>query len=221
MCRCSLKPVPFEIGDHTIYGTGFGKFGKEGPVSVKGFDLVVLLDAYAGSEFLRASKPWKSPKVFAFEIQDMNVPKDPVEFGKFLDYLTEALQEGKKVLIGCIGGHGRTGLVLAALHHKITGNGQGMKAVRSGYCKKAIESEAQIKWLYDTYGMTKVEASKKFTTGLGGKKDWLHGTGSALGAGGFYRPSKKKGKTRTETPRDLPAGPSSLFDKTLISGKLW
>jgi len=227
MCRCTPKPVPFQIGHHTIYGTGFG-FSKTASVSVKGFDLGVLLDWSAGSEFLRAAKPWKSPKVFSYEIRDMSVPDNMAEFQKLLDYLGQALKDEKKVIVGCIGGHGRTGLLLAALHHHLTQSPDGMKQVRQQYCKKAIETQKQIDWLHDNFGLEKVEPSKKYGRGKGNQIDWFGDSTPGFGSTEFERPGFYKGRKQAnsggkkrEKPIEFEEGTSSLFDKTPISGRLW
>src|SRR5687767_9716852 len=52
-----------------------------------------------------------------FPIRDMSVPpaKQVDNFKKLVTWTAAQLKKGKKVHAGCIGGHGRTGLFLAAL----------------------------------------------------------------------------------------------------------
>jgi ribA/ribD-fused uncharacterized protein len=60
-----------------------------------------------------------------FPIQDRRIPKDVVEFSKFvykLYKIIKHLETGKKVYVHCRGGHGRSGIVVACLlclYHKI------------------------------------------------------------------------------------------------------
>ena len=73
----------------------------------------------------------------------MQAPKDAVEFKKMVVWLKEQGQAGKKIHIGCIGGHGRTGTLLAALVKEVTGNVDAIAYVRKNYCAKAVESNSQ------------------------------------------------------------------------------
>jgi len=59
-------------------------------------------------------------------------------------WINHKLEGGEKVEIGCIGGHGRTGTMAAAL---LINQGmsakKAIKKVRKTYCGKAIETKAQ------------------------------------------------------------------------------
>lgn len=230
MCRCAKEPVPFKIGEHTIYGTGFGgmstKYNQSQPGKVKGFDLVVLLDHFAGEDLLKKSKPWKSPKVFQFAIPDRSIPEDDEEFDKLLAYLEVALFQGKKVVIGCIGGHGRTGMVLAALYARMTGDDSGAKLVRSTYCQKAIESKEQIKYLTTRFHQAAVPPQKRpapinpsgyqlFGRQFGGSD---YGWQAELDQLDSTIPRRSPGPRQpsgSKTAISLPAKHSKLFDTTL------
>lgn len=70
-----------------------------------------------------------------------------------LDYLNPLLDKGKRVEIACFGGHGRTGTLAAALmisrnqSKKLDTKGV-ISYIREVYCKQAIESYEQEKYLY-------------------------------------------------------------------------
>jgi hypothetical protein len=104
--------------------------------------------------------PWTKLVGFYFPIPDGGVPFSIQDFKNLLTYLENNLREGKKVHIGCIGGHGRTGLVLAALVTKMTGNTNSISYVRTNYCSKAVESNTQVEWLHKHFGIQKVAPSK-------------------------------------------------------------
>lgn len=57
----------------------------------------------------------------------------------------QALQDKKTVEIGCVGGHGRTGTLTAALVIKLMDmdSEEAITYVRENYCKKAVESKGQ------------------------------------------------------------------------------
>ena len=71
--------------------------------------------------------------------------------------------DNKRVHVGCIGGHGRTGLVLSALVAQMTGMPDPISYVRKHYCTKAVESTEQVTFLTKHFGAAKVEPSKKVT----------------------------------------------------------
>jgi len=96
---------------------------------------------------------------FIIDWPDMGAPPLPFQFWK--DLLQEFRSRGKsgkpfKVLIFCVGGHGRTGTALTALY-MIQNKGKigaidAMTSVRESYCSHAVESESQktyLKGLHD------------------------------------------------------------------------
>ena len=65
-------------------------------------------------------------KVIQFSIPDRKVPEDVREFCALVIHLTREIRAGKKIYIHCKGGHGRAGLLVAAILcylHKITPKG--------------------------------------------------------------------------------------------------
>jgi protein-tyrosine phosphatase len=74
---------------------------------------------------------------------DLGVPREPPRFRRAMHWLLRQAADGKRVEIGCAGGHGRTGTTLAALLVL-----QGMPAaIRSRYCAEAIETKGQSQML--------------------------------------------------------------------------
>jgi protein-tyrosine phosphatase len=61
-----------------------------------------------------------------------------------LEPLLDRARAGRRVEIGCYGGHGRTGTALACLAVLCGLPPSGAVTwVRSGYCERAVETEAQ------------------------------------------------------------------------------
>jgi putative DNA primase/helicase len=93
-----------------------------------------------------------------FPIPDGQAPDDSKRFKYLISWLCTQLQAGKKIHVGCIGGHGRTGTVLVALVAELGVEKGAIQYVRKHYCHKAVESESQITFLQKHYGILPVEA---------------------------------------------------------------
>lgn len=91
-----------------------------------------------------------------FPIPNMGVPNIK-KLRNLVQSICEALEKGTDVHIGCIGGHGRTGLVLAAVVRRITGNLDSIDWVRNNYCVKAVESQKQVEYLERHFGIKPVK----------------------------------------------------------------
>lgn len=79
---------------------------------------------------------------------DFGVPADPAELMAALQCALERARAGQRVELGCLGGHGRTGTALACLA-TLTGHpaDDAVEWVRAAYCKKAIETDAQVEFV--------------------------------------------------------------------------
>jgi len=152
--RCYESHAPLAIGDYKIYGGSCSR-----PI-VKDADIYVGFDH--SMSFSGGNYPWTEGTEFLYHITDMAAPKDADSFMKLIEYLKQCLCIGKKVHIGCIGGHGRTGTVLAALVSHMTGEKHATDYVRKHYCKKAVESKSQIAFLKDHFGITPAKPTKEY-----------------------------------------------------------
>lgn len=175
--RCYETHPPYEIAPGiVIYG------GSCISPIVHDADVYVGFDA--GMKFKAGGYPWnqqKGPVEFLFRIADMQTPVDEVEFAKMITWLDQQLIAGKKIHMGCIGGHGRTGLVLAALRKHMTGDVDATQHVRDNYCKKVVESKTQVDWLKKHWGINPVEPTKKYTYGGGSNSSSTPKSGSKQG----------------------------------------
>jgi hypothetical protein len=181
--RCYESHPPYKITDDlTIYG---------GSCS---WPMITDADVYGGFDYGMHPKagvyPWSQtsgPVEFLFEIVDRGIPKNEAEFDKMIVWLGDQLKAGKKVHIGCIGGHGRTGMVLAALRHHLTGDVDATAHVRENYCKKAVESQKQVDFLNKRYGINKVPV----------KTEWLTGTKTGKKSASSYSSSSSYSDWKT------------------------
>lgn len=185
-----------------------------------GADIYVGLDS--GMQFQFSYYPWleaKPDKVeFLYHITDMSVPKDVPNFQKMITWLCSQLQLGKKVHIGCIGGHGRTGTVLAAIEAEANGTKAAIQRIRAIYCKKAVESNGQVDFLKTHYGVDSAEPAKSYSlsTTESGNTEWYKSSGGSARKEGtcqlpyYGGPSvstlddlKGRGYGRTELPTSI------------------
>lgn len=155
--RCYESHKPLTLGKGLVYG------GSCSYPMIKTCDVYVGLDGWM--KFQKPRYPWHKtssmgPIEIPFTITDMQAPSDPEEFKNMIAWLAEQLAAGKSVHVGCMGGHGRTGTVLAALVKVVTGEVDAITWVRTHYCKKAVESKAQVNFLHKYFGITKVPGSK-------------------------------------------------------------
>lgn len=131
-------------------------------------DLLVLLDGidnycYYGDILDNTGKlkPKEEQRKIFFPVKDMSIPTHDKNFKIILDLIKKYLDDGKRVHIQCIGGHGRTGMFIACLVGKYIDNiDKPIEWTRENYCTKAVESLIQIEYV------------EKFT----GKKEEIKGS---------------------------------------------
>jgi hypothetical protein len=144
--RCYESHPPLILGDGIkIYG------GSCSSPIIHDADIYVGFDL--SMQKSNKAYPWEPGESFLYYIKDMQAPSDADSFKKLIDWLAVQLTAKKKVHVGCIGGHGRTGTVLAALAHVMTGRKDAIEWVREQYCQKAVESHSQVDFLVKLYGM--------------------------------------------------------------------
>jgi protein-tyrosine phosphatase len=87
-------------------------------------------------------------------IRDYGVPVWGRDFWlSFAQDVKRILDDGKSVLVGCVGGHGRTGMVLAILLGVLTDVVDPIQYVRDTYCVDAIETVAQERYVKEILGL--------------------------------------------------------------------
>ena len=119
-------------------------------------DILIALESAGYRRDLYANFPWTKRDAFLFPIVNNGVPNIS-DLRNLLDWLEEELLKGRVAHIGCIGGHGRTGLVLSALWNQCTGDANSTAILRETYCHKAVESAAQVDYLEKHFGIEPVK----------------------------------------------------------------
>lgn len=147
---CFKSHKPLKIGNYLVEG-GSCAFPPEGKDLYVGLDLSMLRGFH---------HPWNNQQEVLYLIGDMQCPKNPDSFKKMIEWLGNQLHAGKQLHVGCIGGHGRTGMVLTALVKTLTDEEDPLKYVREHYCKKAVETQAQIEFLVEHFGIKPGEPTK-------------------------------------------------------------
>lgn len=177
--KCYKGHLALALGDgKVIYG------GSCWHPAVSDADIYVGLDALM--ILTEKSYPWNEQQEVKFKITDSEAPADSKEFTKMVVWLSAQIDAGKKVHVGCIGGHGRTGMLLAALVAYRKVDDDPIAYVRKHYCKKAVESQAQVDYLVKKWKCKPAEPRKYKVTALHGHDVYSNG---ALGEFAYpYKP---------------------------------
>jgi protein-tyrosine phosphatase len=162
--RCYETHPALKIGEHFVFG------GSCSSPVVEDADIYIGLDYSMKDHEQRL--PWVEGHAIHYRITDMQAPANPAEFKQLIEWLAGRIESGDKAHIGCIGGHGRTGTVLAALVAVMQPDiADAIKYVRDNYCKKAVEANVQIEFLRKHFGIkTECKASKGGWAKTGSKK---------------------------------------------------
>jgi hypothetical protein len=141
--NCTHPKLKFEDGTLT---------GGRDTIDSMGADTLILLDkVWLPSRILDTGGEIKqvNQRVIYFPIVDMEAPREQElrEFNLLIEIIRNDLFCGKSVHVQCIGGHGRTGLVIACYVGKYRGIKNPVKWVRENYCEEAVESWRQIEFI--------------------------------------------------------------------------
>jgi protein-tyrosine phosphatase len=101
-----------------------------------------------GKENVLKLREAKQFKVIKFPIEDFKIPKSKADTREMVDRIIGLVRDGENVVIHCVGGNGRTGLMLACLARKIL-NLDGPEAVRwvRKFVSTAVERPLQEKFV--------------------------------------------------------------------------
>lgn len=145
-CRATHKTLPL-LNGVVAGGSCIEPIGN--------YDIYIGLDK--GMAITTRHLPFTDGYELHYPLVNMGVPNNLELFTSMINWIIEQLELGKKIHIGCIGGHGRTGLVLAVLVRLILDEKDAITWVRANYCQKAVESKKQVDWLKENFGITPVE----------------------------------------------------------------
>lgn len=135
---------PVQVGTHVIFPGG--SHYMQAASLFSGFDLIVPLD-HGYQEVV----PYSS-LVIPGLIPDFQPPS--AGYKMFLqDTIIPELQGDGKVLVFCLGGHGRTGTVLAGLVALLEPDVvDPVDEIRNRYCDRAVETREQAEWIFALRG---------------------------------------------------------------------
>lgn len=152
-CYHSHPALKLPGSDKVVYGSNY-----QNPI-VKDADIYI---SFQSGMPVWPGMPWERDAPIQIEaaIPDMGVPKDPEQFKTLVQWAKSEIDSGKKLHGACIGGHGRTGMFLAALV-SLYGEPDAISYVRKNYCTKAVESKVQVEFLHHHFGITKVSGAKE------------------------------------------------------------
>lgn len=153
---CTEKHPPLLFDIEGTVGTIYGSACTAPIVEA---DLFISLDEHA--PVFDWEQPWieneLNQKHIRYFIKDFSVPDEAEDFDACVDVAIAAMAEGKTVHVGCLSGHGRTGMFLSALTHKLIGqqlkeeNISAIDYVRDNYCAKVVETLEQVLFLHANY----------------------------------------------------------------------
>jgi hypothetical protein len=81
-------------------------------------------------------------RIYHYPIDDFEILPDDVA-NMISEHIINCLNEGHKVGLHCLGGHGRTGYIAALVLGRI-GYSDPIKLLREQYCSKAVETNEQV-----------------------------------------------------------------------------
>lgn len=168
--NCHKGPnLVIDKDDLEIYGAS----KQEALSTYLNFDLVISLDytrfhpaitkdTKVVSKGLVELRDKYSPEILSLDWPDMSIPVFQKEF--WLELVRVLKKKGRdrnrfnrkyKVMVHCIGGHGRTGTCLCILGNLIdreNWKGDLVKIVREKHCENSVESKSQIKYIEEITG---------------------------------------------------------------------
>ena len=150
-CYHSHPPMPLPGTSLVIYGGSCLSPAVTDADVYIGFDHAMIMSP--------RHWPWRQGHEIKYKIADMCAPTKVEDFRSLVTWTKGKLEEGLKVHAGCIGGHGRTGMFLAALVSEF-GEKDAFNYVRKNYCHRAVESQVQMDFLASEYDVKPIVASK-------------------------------------------------------------
>ncbi len=151
--KCGHNQTHIKAGDYEVWATESCHVGWSGKRDVKPdfgvylagvwklkFPGVLINDAACGCLGMKHPYPaifvdWEDKEVISLDM-----------YTKLVKFVIDKLEEGHSVEIGCQGAHGRTGTLIAGVIGKLENldAAGAINTLRARYCKKAVESKAQV-----------------------------------------------------------------------------
>jgi hypothetical protein len=153
-CRHWREPVDLQNGV-TVFASAWFDRPANQPVDIEWPEVGFYLDG-SWSQITMLCSPgfrprfarYRPSKLLVYPWPDLGVPREPARFKRALRWLLHQATEGKRVEIGCAGGHGRTGTMLAGLLiEQGMSPSRAVQKIRREYCDEAVETRSQIQML--------------------------------------------------------------------------
>lgn len=119
---------------------------------------------------LKAEEPGQGEQMY-LPIQDYSVPEDIAKTTATVHALLDAMMHGMDVYVGCMGGWGRTGLILS-LVAKALGEPDPVAYVRANYTPHAVETAGQKAFVAE-FDVTHIQFAIQEKMLKGRWKRWL------------------------------------------------
>jgi hypothetical protein len=126
-------------------------------------DLYIALNDYENPIDSFGKLRFTKQRVITFFFADGGTPLDTNKLTTILNVVHEYIIKGKHVHIHCIGGHGRTGTIIACYIGKYTNIENPIEWVRENYCEKAIETTKQHNFIVSYTGKGTKKEEPHFT----------------------------------------------------------
>lgn len=158
---CHHWKEPVKVGEYTVLCSAAGDRGTAKDTDPKpdygvylttmGWGMRVMVSPDFPAKELHLVLPY--PRLTLDWIDMMAAPRGAAT-EHVIRWTAEKIVEGKLVDIGCFGGHGRTGTLLAVLLVEVEklSPADAIEAVRKRYCGECIESKAQAQFVYEWAG---------------------------------------------------------------------
>ena len=149
-CRHWREPVDLRDGVVVFASAWFDRPNRH-RVDMEWPEVGFYLDGSWASAIVVASPGFRPPfvrrkpsQIVIYPWPDLGVPRNTRRFNRALRWVLEQASVGRRIEVGCAGGHGRTGTTLAGLLvlQGMTPR-EAVRRVRRTYCDEAIESPEQ------------------------------------------------------------------------------
>ena len=153
------SPILMEVGPNGSMPISLGWAGAFHEFKIVGgpFDAFASYDRNRDNAFGVCVRAERAPKNLDLHlpIHDFDVPRNDVLTKEVVKRTIAAALEGKDVYVGCMGGWGRTGLVLALIA-KASGVADPVAYVRKHYTPRAVETQQQKEFV-DRFDVTELQ----------------------------------------------------------------
>ena len=176
---CTHWRDPVKVGDYVVYASGSraitdNEMLKE-PRPTAG---IYLSNTWYQELTGFAAVGMVSPVLWHWPFLQVDWPDmgvmHPEEIKTLVKATVRLIKAGKRVEIACMGGHGRTGTLLALLRVKLGGMkaAEAIESIRADYCDKTVESIKQIDAVYTYSGEEIPTEGKPKAAKMGYASSW-------------------------------------------------